>query len=233
MIEIKQNQVTWVPVRLFDASTSEPLAGVASSSVTVTVIKSDTLETSYNPASGAFLEHTAAAAAGAGLYQLHVLTTDVDTTGSMLYVVKSSGSKPFVGSIKVVANEEYDTYSRIGAPTFASVSNDIALLSSSLRTDIFTTKDYVQVVSSSLYNMINSTNINLTNLITSTSASLGRELTRARQFTEGRWKIEATGGDAYKMIFYMLDGVTPLVKFNLKDAVGNPTVNNPFERVPE
>jgi hypothetical protein len=209
------------------------MSGVTYDIISVTVVKSNTSEVNYTPASGSFLEHIAGAAVGAGLYQLHVLTTDVDTTGSMLYAVKASGSKPFVGSVKVVANEEYDTYSRIGAPTFASVSNDIALLSSSLRSAIFVTKDYVQTVSSSLHNIVNSTNINLTDLITSTSASLGRELTRARQFTEGRWKIEATGGDAYKMVFYMLDGVTPLRKFNLKDAVGNPTVNNPFERDPE
>lgn len=41
----------------------------------------------------------------------------------------------------------------------------------------------------------------------------------------GRWKIEAN-----QMIFFDTDNVTELLRFNLYDASGNPTMANPFER---
>jgi hypothetical protein len=48
-----------------------------------------------------------------------------------------------------------------------------------------------------------------------------------RQIEEGRWRII---GD--QMIFYGVDGVTPILTFDLKDQAGLPTMENVFERVP-
>jgi hypothetical protein len=50
--------------------------------------------------------------------------------------------------------------------------------------------------------------------------------------SEGRWKIHTTGADAYRLVYYDVDGITPLKKFDLFDAFGAPTITSPFERVP-
>lgn len=43
---------------------------------------------------------------------------------------------------------------------------------------------------------------------------------------DGRWKIEN-----YQMIFYKADNVTEIMRFDLKDLVGNPNMIDVFERV--
>ena len=58
--------------------------------------------------------------------------------------------------------------------------------------------------------------------------SLSDDVTTIKKIETGRWKIEN-----YKMTFYDENGTTPLYVYNLKDDLGNPTMTNPFERVPE
>lgn len=53
-----------------------------------------------------------------------------------------------------------------------------------------------------------------------------------QQFQEGRWKIFTTGPEANRMLVYDVDGTTVLKRFTLRDASGNPTATNPYERVP-
>jgi len=53
-----------------------------------------------------------------------------------------------------------------------------------------------------------------------------------QQFQEGRWKIFTSGPDANRMLVYDVDGTTVLKRFNLRDAAGNATSTNPYERVP-
>jgi len=48
-----------------------------------------------------------------------------------------------------------------------------------------------------------------------------------RQIDGGRWRIVDD-----QMVFYADDGVTPLQTFNLFDQDGQPTMTEPFERVP-
>lgn len=48
----------------------------------------------------------------------------------------------------------------------------------------------------------------------------------------GRWKIITSGPDANHMIFFDDDGATPIAKFALKDALGNPTFKSIMEREP-
>lgn len=43
----------------------------------------------------------------------------------------------------------------------------------------------------------------------------------------GRWRMVSN-----QIIFYDSDGTTPLYTFDLKDGDGNPTMENPLERVP-
>lgn len=49
---------------------------------------------------------------------------------------------------------------------------------------------------------------------------------------EGKWQIHVTGADANRLVIYGTDGVTPLKKFDLKDAAGDATFINPFTRTP-
>ncbi len=49
---------------------------------------------------------------------------------------------------------------------------------------------------------------------------------------KNRYKIWLTGGDAFKLVMYDDDGVTPLFKFNLLDSLGAASTNPVFERVP-
>src|SRR5882672_10891648 len=131
MFEVKQNLATRVPVRIFDTN-GNPVAGVVFGAVTVTVVKADNITASYTPVTGDWAEITTGAAANQGLYQLQFKTTDTSVTGPLIYCVNTATSKTFVGSIKVVANEEVDTFSRIGAPVGASISADIASVKSSV-----------------------------------------------------------------------------------------------------
>ena len=48
----------------------------------------------------------------------------------------------------------------------------------------------------------------------------------AEPIESGRWKIEHD-----QMIFFAPDGITPLIKYNLFDIAGNPTIENVTERV--
>lgn len=50
------------------------------------------------------------------------------------------------------------------------------------------------------------------------------------QKERGRWKIDEV---AKTLTYYDEDGVTPIQVFDLKDADGNPTSENPYERVPQ
>ncbi len=56
---------------------------------------------------------------------------------------------------------------------------------------------------------------------------INSNLSLIKKIETGRWKIINN-----QMIFYDEDGVSPLKIYNLKDINGNPTMNNPFERVP-
>jgi len=47
-----------------------------------------------------------------------------------------------------------------------------------------------------------------------------------KQVECGRWKIINN-----QMLFYEEDGTTPLLVFDLKDSIGNPSMTNVFERV--
>ena len=53
-----------------------------------------------------------------------------------------------------------------------------------------------------------------------------------KDYTEGRWKVFTSGPDANRIVFYKLDGVTVVKKYDLLDSAGNPSSTNPFERDP-
>ena len=326
----------WVPVRLYQVGTLNMFGGLPWTAIQVETVRSDTTRDAYYLSSSDWVECSGSnASRGAGVYQLNLKTSDTSVTGPLIYFVKHSGSDFHCGSIKVVANEESDTYTRIGLPTNMSLSTDVAFLSAaltgvsaSLRTETLTSRDLLTAqltsTSASLWTEMSAVDSNLSAAIVNTSASLrieilnngttstqdftaaidalssslrletltakdvlsaeivatsaslrieildtestlagvmaivssslaqgitystsataanittlsgtlGQQLTRLRQGSEGRWKIHTTGPDANRMVFYAADGVTEMYKVNLLDSSGNPTSNSPFERVP-
>jgi hypothetical protein len=60
-------------------------------------------------------------------------------------------------------------------------------------------------------------------------STLGGATLLARKFITNRYLIDET---AFTWTLFDDDAVTPLLVFDLKDQLGNPSVNEPFERVP-
>ena len=57
----------------------------------------------------------------------------------------------------------------------------------------------------------------------------GVKLSDLHELELGRWKVDVT---TKQMTLYKADGQTPLVTFDLKDAVGQPSSQDVYERVP-
>lgn len=114
MIEIKTGVDSWVPVRLVDV-TGTPVTGVTFGSVTVSIRAADTgpVDT-YTPTSQQWLEVNSGAFAGTGVYAVKILGSSIGLPqGSTTYAVAASGAVTYVGSVKVVLQEESDTYLRM------------------------------------------------------------------------------------------------------------------------
>ena len=128
MIEYKQGLTARVPVRLFNTATGNPETGVVFGSVTAAVEKSDGTAGAVVVGAGAWAEVTTGAFAGKGYYNLILPVASTDTAGVLFYAVTVALTNGHVGCVKVVANEEVDTYTRIGAPAGGvSISADVAL----------------------------------------------------------------------------------------------------------
>ena len=76
------------------------------------------------------------------------------------------------------------------------------------------------------------TDINSTILTISTDTGTVKTIIELLQkYEQGRWKVHSTGPDANRLVIYDTDTVTPLIKFDLKNAAGAATSTDPFERV--
>lgn len=110
MIEYKQSVSKFVPVRIMTPA-GAPVAGVAYGSVTATIIKADGTTQTVSVGASDWSEITAGAFSGTGMYLLKLSSGNVDQAGMAVYSVATAGNTTYVGAIKVVANEEADTYS--------------------------------------------------------------------------------------------------------------------------
>ena len=208
MLEYKQSVSKFVPVRIFDQG-GTPQGGISFGAVTVAVQKADGSTQIITLVLADWSEITTGAFSGAGVYALKLPASALDQTGLLTYAVSTAGNKTHVGALKVVANEEVDTFARIGAPVLSSISADIA----GVKTDV------AGVASS-----ITTLNAGITSIQTVVNL--------LKKYEQGRWKIHITGGDANRLVLYDTDNVTALLKFDLKDSGGASTFINPFERVP-
>lgn len=112
MIEIKQGVDTFVPVRMLDPALS-PIAGILFGAVTATVQKSDGTTAAVVVTNPTWKEATAGAFATQGAYMLQLPAAALNLTGALTYAVAVAGARTFVGTAKVVANEEADTFASV------------------------------------------------------------------------------------------------------------------------
>jgi hypothetical protein len=208
MLEYKQSVAKFVPVRIFDQG-GTPVGGVAFGQVTATIQKADGSTSNLSVVLADWSEVTTGAFAGSGTYLLRLSAANLDQPGLLTYAVSTPSNKIHVGAIKVVANEEIDTFNRIGAPVFSTISADIA----GVKTDVAGVQTSVSTLAAG-------------------QTSIQTVVDLLKKYEEGRWKIHISGGDANRLVLYDTDDVTPLLKFDLKDSGGAATFINPFERVP-
>ena len=109
MIEYKQSVAKRVPVRIFD-NAGNPVAGIAFGAVTASVQKADGSTAAVTVTISDWSETTFGAFSGTGSYELILPAGALDTTGQLIYAISTPGNRTHVGVIKVVANEEVDTY---------------------------------------------------------------------------------------------------------------------------
>ena len=208
MLEYKQGISKFVPVRIFDQG-GEPVGGLAFGLVTAAVQKADGSTAVVPVTISDWTEITTGAFSGSGVYALRLPVGALDQPGLLTYAVSTPSNRVHVGAIKVVANEEVDTFTRIGAPVLSSISADIA----GVKTDVGTVNTNVLALQAG-------------------QTSILSVVSLLKKYEEGRWKIHITGPDANRLVLYDTDDVTPLLKFDLKDSGGADTFFNPFERVP-
>lgn len=109
MIEYKQSTQVFAPVRLLD-NAGAPQTGKLYTDVTAAIMKSGGAEATLTLGAADFVELTTGAFANSGSYRLRLSTSNTDTTGVFLYVVRCAGALDYVGVVKIVANEEVDTF---------------------------------------------------------------------------------------------------------------------------
>jgi len=72
----------------------------------------------------------------------------------------------------------------------------------------------------------------LPTVITGQVETLSVDSDLVRKISTNKWQIFTSGPDANRLVVFDDDDITPLVKFDLKDAAGSATTTNPFTRIP-
>jgi len=208
MLEYKQSVAAFAPVRIFDAG-GTPVGGIGFGGVVATVQKADGSTQTLSLTLSDWSEITTGSFSGAGVYILKLPASALNQTGLLTYAVSSTANKTYIGAVKVVANEEVDTYGRIGAPVLSTISADIA----GVKIDVGTVNTNVLTLAAGQTSILTVVNL-------------------LKKYEIGRWKIHVTGTDANRLVLYDTDNVTALLKFDLKDSGGAATFINPFDRYP-
>lgn len=207
MYDYKQSVAAFVPVRVFNTA-GDPVSGLSFTAVQATIQKSDGTTQTITVTAPDWLEITTGAFSGAGVYALKLPAGALNVVGYFTYAVATPGNKIHVGTAKVVSAEAADIPPILGTPVYGSVSLDIANVKSDIAGQ-------------------NATLTTINNNVT----TVNNNVTVLRKYEEGRWKVFISGPDANRIVLYDTDGVTPLLKFDLKDSAGSATFVNPFERV--
>jgi hypothetical protein len=129
---------------------------------------------------------------------------------------------------------EYSLTDNVATVTYATenlfVMNDAAVSQAVIQGDISNVQSDItamQVDVTSIQTDVTAVQTDVT-AVQSSVVGLQTDITFLRQVESGRWEITSDN----QMIIYDSDGTTPLLTFSLLDADGEPTTQNPFERVP-
>jgi len=253
MIKLKQSEARKLPVMLIDSSDHvAPKTGIAEGDVTVKISKNGGALTNFT-LTDKWTE------LGQGLYTIDFAIGDLDTEGFFAYLVTSAGCDQYSGMMYVedFSNYKADVSLLALEATAQSIKGstdnlpvdpadesllEAAILAAHAITDaaIATAQAILDTLppdpadESSLEMFIIAAQANVEAAITAghniTDAKVDTvqgDLDYVYQKERGRWKIEND-----KLIYYKADGVTPLRTFNLFDSQGDPTSENPYERVP-
>jgi hypothetical protein len=217
MIIVPPNTATRIPVRLTDgfgvAATgklpTDVLGGV------VTIVKSDgtTVDVTLLSSGGSQNWFEPNLTKAPGLYHLLMPGTVFNLVGpcQMAVVPSASGFVPVIASFLVADTSTASILTRLGTPSGASVSADIATAITAA-TGAQTAATAAQTAASSAS----------TNAATAATAA-----TIARKIAQNHWKV--TGN---QLIIYDDNKTTPLYTFNLFDDTGAPSQTKIFERTP-
>ena len=208
MIEFKQGDIAHLPVRLFAAGV--PVNSVAYGLITLTVEKSNGTTASFNPADSEWTQIIAGAFNAQGKYTIEIPASLTDVSGILNYAVSDGSSTVYIGAVKVVEREEYESYDKVvvvdgKVDTIDTVVDGTATTVTTIDGKVDTIDTVVDGIAS--------------------------DVTLLKKYEEGRWKVHATGPDANRLVIYDTDGTTPILKFNLFNAAGDPSPVNPNERV--
>jgi hypothetical protein len=130
---------------------------------------------------------------------------------------------------------------KLGTPAGASVSADIV----AVKADTGSALSQATTAATQSTTAANNTTAIDTKLGTPAGASVSADIaavqtdidtantdvTLVKKYLQGTWYIYTTGPDANRLVIFDDDGITPLIKFDLKDSVGSATTTNPFRRV--
>lgn len=117
MRELKQ--LTASNVMVFMTDSTDHVTGKTGLTLTITASKDGAAFASITPT---------VTERGTGWYNIALTTAETDTLGDLALHITAAGADASDVLCRVVANIESDTYTRIGAPTGASVSADVATL---------------------------------------------------------------------------------------------------------
>jgi len=218
MIKLKQSIARTLPVMLIDNTDHiAPKTGVLEGDVTVKISKNGGALTAFT-LTGLWTE------LGQGLYTIDFAIGDLNTVGFFAYLVTSAGCDQYSGMMYV---DDFSDYKAdVSALALEATAQGIVERTDRLPDDPADHSGIIAAmgaVGGSLQIVINDAH-GVTDGKIDTAQN---DLDYLKQKESGRWKITDN-----QLIFYKDDDVTPLKTFNLFDADGNPTSENPYERFP-
>lgn len=218
MIKLKQSIARTLPVMLIDNTDHiSPKTGIAEGDVTVVTSKNGGALTAFT-LTGKWTE------LGQGLYTIDFAIGDLNTVGFFAYLVTSAGCDQYSGMMYV---DDFSDYKAdVSLLALEATAQGIVERTDRLPDDPADHSGLLAAmgaVGGSLQIQINDVHAITDGKIDTVQNDMDYVYAKER----GRWKI--TGN---QLIYYKADDVTPLRTFDLKDADGNPTNINPYERIP-
>jgi uncharacterized protein YoxC len=216
-MELKKAVAVEVPVNLEILSTGEAVTGITAPVVYLRkpggaeVVKTITNGVNWFEVGAHF----------PGVYSLLLSASDTDTAGSLLISVQGGASDVNKSAHYI---DDYEQQAQTLLQSISSLEQSMSTTLTAVETAVATLTTAVDGIdtatqASSALDASNQTLLEAVKSVVETLQSLALN----------RTKIDQT---ANTFTVYAANGTTPMYVFNLKDAVGNPSVTNIAERVP-